>query len=432
MERVRSLASHFSGQSGRAALERKSPDDVVITLAVRSPLCKARKGGFKDTRYDELLTAMYKAVIERSGIDPKLIEDICVGNVLTPGPTYEARAAALAAGIPETTPVQVINRFCSSGLMAVTTVANQIRSGQIEIGLAVGSESMSFNPDQGASPLSQEIMAHPTAKDCVEPMGWTSENVAKDFSIPREDMDAFAALSFQRAEAAQKAGAFDSEIVPLTVPKHDPATGTTETITVTRDDGIRYGTTKEVLAKLKGAFPQWGDSKTTGGNASQITDGAAAVLMMTRRKAEELGLKILGKHVSTAVAGLAPRIMGIGPVYAIPKALKHAGITIEDVDLFEINEAFASMYVYCVRELGLDINKVNVNGGAIALGHPLDMFFLRQKIFQETYLNWSSRCTGARQVATGLNALARRNGKILVTSMCIGTGMGAAAVFVRD
>ncbi|KAL5519206.1 hypothetical protein ACEPAH_889 [Sanghuangporus vaninii] len=415
MERVRSLASHVMGQSGRAALERKSPDDVVIILAVRSPLCKARKGGFKDTRSDELLTAMYKAVIERSGIDPTLIEDICVGNVLTPAPTYGARAAALAAGIPETTPVQVINRFCSSGLMAVTTISNQIRSGQIEIGLAVGLESMSFNQDQGAPPLSQEIMAHPVAKDCVEPMGWTSENVAKDFTIPREDMDAFAALSFQRAEAAQKAGVFESEIVPLTVPKHDPATGKTETITVTRDDGIRYGTTKEVLGKLKSAFPQWGDGKTTGGNASQITDGAAAVLMMTRRKAEELGLKVLGKHVTTAVAGLAPRIMGIGPVYAIPKALKNAGITIEDVDLFEINEAFASMYVYCVRKLGLDINKVNVNGGAIALGHPLDMSFLR-----------------ARQIATGLNALTRRNGKILVTSMCIGTGMGAAAVFVRD
>ncbi|EJD03714.1 thiolase [Fomitiporia mediterranea MF3/22] len=413
MERVKSFASHFTGNSGRASLERKSPDDVVITLAVRSPMCKARKGGFKDTRSDELLTALYKAAIARAGIDPKLIEDICVGNVLTPRPTFEARAAALAAGIPETTPVQVINRFCSSGLMAVTTISNQIRAGQIEIGLAIGSESMSANPDQGSPPLSEEIMTHPVAKDCVGPMGWTSENVAKDFNISREDMDALAALSFQRAESAQKAGIFASEIVPLTVPKHDPDTGKTEQITVDHDDGIRYGTTKETLLKLRSAFPQWGDGKTTGGNASQITDGAAAVLLMTRRKAEQLGLKIIAKHVTTAVAGLAPRIMGIGPTFAIPEALKKAGITIDDVDLFEINEAFASMYVYCVRKLNLDIEKVNVNGGAIALGHPLG-------------------CTGARQVATGLNALARRNGKILVTSMCIGTGMGAAAVFVRD
>ncbi|KAH8119951.1 thiolase [Phellopilus nigrolimitatus] len=401
MERIKSLASQLTGHSGLAALERKSPDDVVITLAIRSPLCKARKGGFKDARSDELLTEIFKAVVARSGIDPVLIQDICVGNVLTPGPTFEARAAALAAGIPETTPIQVVNRFCSSGLMAVTTISNQIRAGQLEVGLAVGSESMSAHPDQGSPPLSEEIMAHGSAKDCIQPMGWTSENVAEDFNVSREDMDALAALSFQRAEAAQKSGVFASEIVPFTVPRVDPKTGVKEKVVVDQDDGIRHGTTKETLAKLKGAFPQWGGGKTTGGNASQITDGASAVLMMTRRKAEELGLKVLAKHVTTAVAGVAPRVMGIGPTFAIPSALKNAGITIADVDLFEINEAFASMYVYCVRELGLDLEKVNVNGGA-------------------------------RQIATGLNALERRNGKVLVTSMCIGTGMGAAAVFVRD
>jgi len=252
------------------------------------------------------------------------------------------------------------------------------------------------------------------ACDCTMPMGWTSENVAGDFNISREEMDAWAALSFQRAEHADKAGYFANEIVPFTVfDKPDPETGKRATKVVTKDDGIRYGTTKDKLLKVRAAFPQWKPSQTTGGNASQITDGAAAVLLMTRRKADELGLTILAKHVATSVAGVPPRVMGIGPTYAIPMVLDHVGITQDDVDIFEINEAFASMMVYCVRKLGLDPEKVNVNGGAIALGHPLG-------------------ATGARQVATGLNELARRNGKILVTSMCIGTGMGAAAVFVRE
>ncbi|KDQ63448.1 hypothetical protein JAAARDRAFT_29469 [Jaapia argillacea MUCL 33604] len=414
MERVKQLASHFTGSSkGLAALEKKSPDDVVITMAIRSPLCKARKGGFKDTRGDELLTEMFKKAISHSQIDPALVGDICVGTVLSPSATYEARAASLAAGFPDTVPIQTINRFCSSGLMAVTAISNQIRAGQIEIGLAIGVESMSANPDKGGPPFSDEIQSHPSAADCSKPMGWTSENVAGEFKVTREDMDAFAAMSFQRAELAQKAGYFAKEIVPFATFIKDPTDGTRTVVEVTKDDGIRCGTTKESLLKIRPAFPQWAPSHTTGGNASQITDGAAAVLLMTRRKAEALGLKIIAKHVTTAVAGLAPRIMGIGPSYAIPMVLESTGLTKDDVDLYEINEAFASMYVYCVRKLGLDIEKVNVNGGAIALGHPLG-------------------CTGARQIATGLNELQRRNGKVLVTSMCIGTGMGAAAVFVRD
>ncbi|EIN14047.1 thiolase [Punctularia strigosozonata HHB-11173 SS5] len=414
MERIKQLTSHLSGSSnGLPALHRKSPDDVVVTMAIRSPLCKSKKGGFKDTRSDELLIEMFKKVIAHSKVDPALVQDICVGAVRIPDPVYEARSAALAAGFPDTTPVQTINRFCSSGLMSVTTISNQIRAGQIEIGLALGVESMTAHPDKPASPPSEEIAAHPVAKDCSMPMGWTSENVAQDFDISREDMDAFAAMSFQRAEAAQKAGYFDREIVPFNAYARDPGTGKRSIVVITKDDGIRPGTTREALGKVKPAFPQWGRAQTTGGNASQITDGVAAVMLMTRRKAEELGLPILAKHVTTSVAGLAPRIMGIGPSIAIPMVLEKVGITKEDVDLFEINEAFASMYVYCVRKLGLDIDKVNVNGGAIALGHPLG-------------------CTGARQIATGLNELERRGGKILVTSMCIGSGMGAAAVFVRD
>lgn len=273
-------------------------------------------------------------------------------------------------------------------------------------------QSLMSSPDDGAPKLSEEEMAHPVAKDCVQPMGWTSENVAGDFHVPREEMDAWAAQSHQRAERAQKSGVFDAEIVPVTVPSKQ-ADGTRAMATVSRDDGIRAGSTKEALAKVRAAFPQWKPSQTTGGNASQITDGGAFVLLMTRRKANELGLPILAKHVLNVSTGLAPRIMGIGPSVAIPLALQKAGITKDDVDMFEINEAFASMMVYCVKKLDLDPAKVNVNGGAIALGHPLG-------------------CTGARQIATGLNAIKRTGGKILVTSMCIGLGMGACGIWVNE
>ncbi|KAF4605055.1 hypothetical protein EYR40_003838 [Pleurotus pulmonarius] len=379
MERVKRLAAQITGSSGVAALEKRSPEDVVITMAIRSPLCKAKKGGFKDAKTDELMLEMFRQSIAHSNIDPSLIGDICVGNVLCADGVYHARAAALAAGFPETVPVQGINRFCSSGLMAVTTISNQIRAGQIDIGLAVGVESMSQNPDNGGPVLSEEIAAHPAAADCPKPMGWTSENVAEDFNISREDQDDFAAKSFQKAERADKAGYFQGEIVPFTVYQNDPSTGARKRVVITKDDGIRYGTTKDNLAKIRSAFPQWGKGTTTGGNASQITDGAASVLLMTRRKAEELGLKIIAKHVTTTVAGVPPRVMGIGPVFAIPAALEKTGLTKEDVDLYE-----------------------------------------------------ATRCTGARQIATGLNELERRKGRVLVTSMCIGTGMGAAGVFVRE
>ncbi|KAI0094376.1 thiolase [Irpex rosettiformis] len=414
MDRINQLVSHLTPGSvkGLEAIQTKSPDDVVITLAVRTPLCKARKGGLKDTTSEELLVEIFKQAIAHSSIDAGLIGDIAVGTCLPKKPLHEARSAMLAAGIPEHVPVQIINRFCSSGLMAVTDISNKIKVGQIDIGLAVGIESMSQNPDDPWTPNSVAVNNHPPAKACCMPMGWTSENVAGDFGVSREDMDALSALSFQRAEHAQKSGYFKNEIVPITV-NFKAADGTITQKTISADDGIRYGTTKEALGKIKAAFPQWTPSQTTGGNASQVTDGAAAVLLMKRSKAEALGLKILGKHVATAVTGLAPRIMGIAPRIAIPMVLTQVGISQDDVDLFEINEAFSSMYVYCTRELGLDINKVNVNGGAVALGHPLG-------------------CTGARQVATGLNELARRDGKILVTSMCIGGGQGAAAVFVRD
>ncbi|KAG6821351.1 hypothetical protein H0H93_014148 [Arthromyces matolae] len=281
-----------------------------------------------------------KQSIMHSKIDPSLIGDICVGTVLTPDAMYVARAAAIAAGFPDTVPVQVVNRFCSSGLMAVTTIANQIRSGQIEIGIAIGVESMSENPDQGGPSQSELISIHSEARDCQERMGWTSENVASEFNITRKEQDEFAATSFQRAEAAQNAGYFDQEIVPFTVFQKDPVTGQRTQVVVAKDDGIRTGTTEESLAKIKPAFPQWGLSTTTGGNASQITDGAAAILLMTRRKAQDLGLQILAKHHTTALAGVSPRIMGIGPVLAIPRALKNSNINLNDVDLFEVKDYF--------------------------------------------------------------------------------------------
>jgi len=417
LNRVNQIASHLKSSitgesSGVSTILAQSPDDVVITMAIRTPLGKSYKGAFKDMRDDELMVETYRAAIKKMGIDARLVNDICVGNVLTISNGYMARAGALAAGFPESTGVQTINRFCSSGLMSTTAIANQIRCGQTDIGLAIGVESMSFAKDEGAPVMSDEIMSHPVARDCKESMGWTSENVAGDFGITRQEMDEAAARSHQRAARAQQTGRFDDEIVPINAVVKDK-NGVRTRVVVAKDDGVRADTNVEKLGKIRAAFPQWPPSQTTGGNASQITDGGAAVLMMKRSRAQELGLTIMAKYITTAVCGLAPRIMGIGPVYAIPQALLQAGISIKDVDLFEINEAFSSMLVYCIKTLQLDPEIVNVNGGAIALGHPLG-------------------CTGARQIATGLSEMKKRKQKILVTSMCIGLGQGAAAVFVNE
>lgn len=413
--RLDAVKGHFinSRPAGTAKLLQKNPDDIVITLALRTPLTKARKGGLKDTPLDDLLIGLLKIVKEKSNLDPSLVEDVCVGNVLAPGQAYIARSAVLAAGYPVTTAASVTNRFCSSGLLAVQNIANQIIAGSIDVGLAVGAESMSSTPDDGAPKMSNQILDHPIASQNQQPMGQTSENVAGQFSVSRKQMDEFAATSFQKAEAAQKAGWVDDEIVPLRVQVKDPKTGQVSEQVISKDDGVRYGTTAESLGKIRSAFPQWAPSATTGGNASQITDGAAAILLMRREKAEQLGQPIVGKFCGATIVGLEPRIMGIGPSYAIPKILGKVGLQIDDVDVFEINEAFASMGVYCVDKLGLDPAKVNPRGGAIALGHPLG-------------------CTGARQVVTALSELRRTNKRIAVTSMCVGTGMGMAGVFVSE
>lgn len=317
----------------------------------------------------------------------------------------------LAAGFSHTAGASSVNRFCSSGLKAVQDIASQISNNSIEIGVAMGGESMSNNGGRDL-PFSEEIMANQESADCTQPMIQTSENVGNDFNISRQMQDEYACESFRRAEVAQKAGWFDDEIVPITTKVKDPKTGEVREVTLTKDEGPRYGTTLESLLKIRPALPQFGD-KTTGGNASQVTDGAAAILLMKRSKALELGQPIMAKFVGATVAGVPPRIMGIGPTAAVPKLLSKWNLTKDDIDIFEINEAFASMAVYCLNTLGLDHAKMNPRGGAIALGHPLG-------------------ATGARQICTILSEARRTKKKILVTSMCIGTGQGMAGLFVNE
>ncbi|RVD82936.1 uncharacterized protein DFL_007346 [Arthrobotrys flagrans] len=414
-QRLSQLSNQISGvpSGARDALLAKNPDDIVIVSALRTALTKGGKGGFKDTAGADLLAGVLKGVIQKSGINPELVEDIAVGNVLAPGAgATEFRAAAIVAGFPVTTAVRSLNRQCSSGLQAVVDVAHQIKAGMIDIGIGAGCESMSQNYGPGAvSEFSPLLDGNVEAANCKVPMGQLSEAMAKDKGVSRASQDKFAAESFQKAEKAQKAGLFDEEIVPLTVSFEDPKTGETKQIVVSKDDGIRPGMTAESLGKIRPAFAK--DGSIHAGNASQVSDGAAAVLLMKRSKAEQLGLNILGKYVTAAVAGVPPLLMGVGPWKAIPKVLEKTGISKDDVDIYEINEAFASQCLWCANELGLDYSKINPKGGAIAFGHPLG-------------------CTGARQIATLLPELKRTGKKIGVTSMCIGTGMGLAAVFVNE
>ncbi|XP_072268086.1 3-ketoacyl-CoA thiolase, peroxisomal isoform X3 [Pyxicephalus adspersus] len=349
------------------------------------------------------------AVLKDVNLKPELIGDICVGNVLQPGGgPVVARIAQFLSGIPETVPISCVNRQCSSGLQAIINIAGGIRNGSYDIGLACGVESMSLKSVGNVGDISPRAVDDAKARDCLIPMGITSENVAEQFGVTRQKQDKFSLTSQQKAAAAQRAGRFTLEIVPVTTIVTDDH-GNTKTITVSEDDGIRPITTLEGLAKLKPAFKE--DGSTTAGNASQVSDGAAAVLLAKRSTAMHLGLPIIGVLRSFAVVGVPPDVMGIGPAYAIPVALEKAGLTTDDIDVYEINEAFASQAVYCVEKLGIPLEKVNPNGGAIALGHPLG-------------------CTGTRQTVTLLNELKRRGKRGLgVVSMCIGTGMGAAAVF---
>ncbi|KAI3626772.1 acetyl-CoA C-acyltransferase [Malassezia furfur] len=399
----------FATQTGKQNILEKHDDDVVIVAALRSAVTKARKGGLSQAAPEEILGNVLKAVIKQSGVDPKLIEDVAIGNVLPPGGgATSARQAALWAGIPDTAAVNTVNRQCSSGLATVNQIANEILTHQIDLGIGGGVESMTLNYGAGVMPskMSDAVMENEEAADCMLPMGITSENVAKKYNVTREKQDAFAAESFRRAHEAQKAGKFKSEIVPI---KYVDDDGNERS--VTEDDGIRGGVTKESLAKLKPAFAA--DGCTHAGNASQVSDGAAAVLLARRSFAKKHNLPIIAKYVGGVVVGVPPNIMGVGPAYAIPKLLEKAHLQTSDIDLYEINEAFASQALFSIEHLGLDLAKVNPVGGAIAMGHPLG-------------------ATGSRQIATAL-AEAKRNGqKLIVSSMCIGTGMGMAALIVNE
>ncbi|XP_053265485.1 3-ketoacyl-CoA thiolase, peroxisomal isoform X1 [Podarcis raffonei] len=397
------------GYSGAALSTAAAPEDVVVVHGRRTPIAKAKRGGFKETTPDELLAAVMTAVLKDLNLSPEKLGDICVGNVLQPGAgALVARIGQFLSGIPETVPISCVNRQCSSGLQALINIAGGIRNGAYDMGLACGVESMSLRTVGNPGDVSSRMMDNSNARDCLIPMGITSENVAERFNVTRKKQDAFALASQQKAARAQQMGWFKDEIVPVTTTFTDDQ-GQEKTITVLQDEGVRPSTTLEGLAKLKPAFKDNGT--TTAGNSSQVSDGAAAVLLARRSRASQLGLPILGVLRSCAIVGVPPDVMGIGPAYAIPVALEKAGLTVKDIDIFEINEAFASQAVYCVEKLGIPMEKVNPLGGAIALGHPLG-------------------CTGARQVVTLLNELKRRGKRGYgVVSMCIGTGMGAAAVF---
>lgn len=407
------LAGSLPATGGKAKLLEKNPDDIVVTACLRTAFTKGGKGGFKDTQAADLMVGALKGIIDRSKIDPSLVEDICVGTVLAPGGgATEMRAASLVAGFPSSTAVRTLNRQCSSGLQACVDVANQIKTGMIEIGVGAGVESMSTQYGPAAvSEFSDLLESHPESANCKVPMGQLSEQMAKDRGITRKSQDAFAAASYQKATKAQADGLFKQEIEPLKVKFEDPKSGETREIVVDKDDGIRLGVTAESLGKIKASFAS--DGSIHAGNASQISDGAAAVLLMKRSTAERLGQQVLGKFVAASIAGVPPLLMGVGPWKAIPKVFELTGINKDDVDIFEINEAFASQCLWCANELGIPAEKINPKGGAIAFGHPLG-------------------CTGARQVSTLLYELKRRNQKIGVTSMCIGTGMGMAAVWVAE
>ncbi|HEY3230525.1 MAG TPA: acetyl-CoA C-acyltransferase [Roseiflexaceae bacterium] len=388
--------------------------EAVIVSGARTAVGKAPRGALRGTHTSDLAAAAIKAAVERApSLDPKEIDDVILGCAM---PEAEqglnmARAALLRAGLPVEVPGQTVNRFCSSGLQTIALAAQQIMTGMGEVVVAGGAESMSMVPMTGNHFAPNPAMAE-INPDLYLGMGLTAENVAKQYGVSREDQDAFALRSHLRAVAAIDSGKFKDEIVPLEVEKVWFASGKRQRATTTfdTDEGPRRDTSAAALAKLKPVFAANGT--VTAGNASQTSDGAAAVVVMSREKADALGLKPLARFVSFAVAGVPPEIMGIGPVAAVPKALKLAGLTLEQLDLVELNEAFAAQSLAVIRALEIDEEKVNVNGGAIALGHPLG-------------------CSGAKLTVQILGELARRGGRYGMVTMCIGGGMGAAGIFER-
>jgi acetyl-CoA acyltransferase len=388
--------------------------EVFIAAAVRTAVGKAPRGTLATTRPDDLAAVAIRSALDRvPALDPTEIEDVILGCAMPEAEqgTNVARIASLRAGLPVEVSAMTINRFCSSGLQAIALAADSIRSGRAQTALAGGTESMSMIPS-GGNKLSANPWLIGHYPDAYLSMGLTAENIAKKYAITRDQADEFALGSHQKALAAIAEGKFQEEIVPVTVTNitsnGKPSKPHVKTSRFTIDEGPRADTSPDALAKLKPVFHAKGI--VTAGNSSQTSDGAAAAVVISEQRASELGIQPLGRFISFATAGCPPEIMGIGPVYAIPKALKLAGLTLDQIDLIELNEAFAAQALAVIQQAGLDPAKVNVNGGAVALGHPLG-------------------CTGAKLTATILHELRRRNLRYGLVTMCVGGGMGAAGVF---
>jgi len=399
--------------------------EAVIVAAVRTPVGRAHKGSLRATRPDDLAALVIKEAIARvPGLDAKEIDDVILGCAMPEGEQgmNVARIAALRAGLPVETSGMTINRFCSSGLQAIALGAERIRAGGAEVIVAGGTESMSMVP-MGGNKISPNPWLVDNYPDAYINMGLGTENIVRKFGITREAADKFAAESHRKAIAAIAAGAFKDETIPVEVKntslptngngassKGKPVKTTTQTFSFATDELPRADTSVEVLATLKPAFHIKGS--VTAGNSSPMSDGAAATVIMSEARAKALGLKPLGRFVAYATAGCPPEEFGIGPVFAIPKALKLAGLKLEDIAVIELNEAFAAQSLAVIQQAGLDASKVNPNGGAIALGHPLG-------------------CTGAKLTATILRDLERKNARYGMVTMCIGGGMGAAGIIER-
>jgi len=387
--------------------------DAVIVSAARTPVGKAKRGGLATVRPDEMAASVIQELLKRTPkLDPAQIEDVVIGCAFPEGEQgmNMARMISLRAGLPDSVPAETINRYCASGVQSIAHVAYAIQAGQIEMGIAGGAESMTMVPMTGykfsPNPHFAQDLPHYYTN-----MGLTAENIAEKYNISRADQDDFSLKSHQKAAQAVNSGLFDPELVPVDVEVME-LDGNEKPVrkkfTVQRDEGPRLDTNLEALAKLKPAFKEGGN--VTAGNSSQMSDGAAGVVVMSAERAAQLGLTPLARFISFAVGGVPPELMGIGPIVAIPKALKLAGLTLNEIDLIELNEAFAAQSLAVIRTLELDENKVNVNGGAIALGHPLG-------------------CTGTKLTTQLIYEMGRRKSKYGMVTMCIGGGMGAAAIF---
>lgn len=381
--------------------------DAVIVAYGRSPLAKAFKGSFAQTHPIEYGAQTLKGVVAKlPGFDPAVVDDVIVGCAMPE--KYNGynvgRLIAQRAGFPDSVPGQTVNRFCSSGLQTIATAANAIMANQMDVIIAGGIEMMTGMKMNHPEEYQDELLAEQIPGTYM-PMGITAENVAERYGITRKEMDAMSIESHKKAAAAQATGKFFDEIIPITIDTDDGQ------VIVSQDEGIRPGSSMEDLAALKTPFKENGT--VTAATSSQMTDGVSFVILMSREKAEELGYTPVAKFVSFAVGGVAADVMGIGPIVAVPKVMKSAGLTVDDMDVIELNEAFASQALVCIRELNLPLEKVNPNGGAMALGHPMG-------------------ATGAILTCKALSELKRTNGRYALITMCIGGGMGAAGIFEME